>query len=200
MLVRDETVQERHRVLDPLLQRQAFTRDLCEQQVKAGDLLVSQDVTDPERQRGTLLTVREVEDKIKKLIGPDRCHFEVHPVNPSKKCFYFVKPNQERWFVCAFENGLMPEWSIMSYKDEWVVDPSVDHIDKAEVLRTDGHAGMKKIRRPWREDVRGWRSVLVAILLKGLITPDQLERSLRETDRATWHKKLGKNVTEKTIV
>lgn len=90
--------------------------------------------------------------------------FEVAIQDSTKKGIYvpqtrrdeagFVYP--EKRFVCGYENGIMPEFSIIHTRDKKLPDPNDPQ-------------GWVTVQEPYRE-TRGWRTVLLRLIRERLIT------------------------------
>jgi hypothetical protein len=110
--------------------------------------------------------------------------------NSSKKCLYYGDTH------IPYEAGVMPERSIMGRKEEKV--PVANICDTKFVLerkeiKSDGkNPWMKTIQVPWREEVRGWRTVLIKLVACQAITPTQAEVMFSPADNAAWQGGMGK--------
>lgn len=111
--------------------------------------------------------------------------------NSTKKCIYYGETH------IPYEAGIMPERSIMGRKTEEV--PVGDVYDNPKFvlerkdLRKDGkNPWMKTIQVPWREEVRGWRTVLIKLVACQAITPTQAEQMFSAADNSAWQNGMGK--------
>lgn len=73
-----------------------------------------------DRQMGQKFWPSELEARLKKL-NPNLL-FEVNSFNPTKKALYHVRRGEGKHFICAYENLVMPEHSIMKVKEEVIQD------------------------------------------------------------------------------
>lgn len=206
-------------------ERQAFEQ--YQQQVKAWvsqNLALSASVEEydistanAERQLGRTMWASELEARLKKL-SPGLL-FEVNPTNPSMKAIYKIRDGK-KVFVCAYHNGVMPEYSIMRVRttmerdyNTWSVDrkdfPKAEAVPSGIYKKVNAAGdletvpawkfpedtvlpGWRKIQIPWGEAMRGWRTVLVRLVMDGLVSPEQVERVFSPSDRASWAGLLGK--------
>ncbi len=154
-----------------------------------------------ERQLGQPFTSLEFERRLKKL-NPN-LHFEVHPAKPDKKCLYLIDIRGKQ-FICAYENGYMPEQSVWRTKDEEIWDGTT-HIKKADLPDgefVDGEwmwnskerPGYTTVKIPYGEAIRGWRTVLLKIIGNFINTPAEVEKIFGTADTAGWAQHTGKSV------
>lgn len=121
----------------------------------------------------------------------------------------------------------MPEFSIFDWRYEEVIDPDVKFVDRKDLsfqwkglevetdekspnfgdVRGEGYTfnqdirpGIIRVRRPWHEIVRGWRTVLARVVEKGYATPEAVERLVGPSVREAWAEKMGKAVERKSII
>lgn len=194
MLIKTEEVQQKHAQLDPAAEQRWRTREYLLAQIKKAEEFQRLSITDPERQRGRYMFPVDLEAAITKLLGPDKAHFLVNPRDPSKKALYILMPDGNHWYLCAYENGMMPEYSVMEYKTEWIPDPDVDELVPSELKNKGENAAMMERQVPARELSRGWRTVFVTLILKGLVSPEAVERLVGGSDRAAWNARTKGNV------
>lgn len=170
----------------------------------------------PEAQRGHAMSTEEFERKLKS-IAP---HLTILSYgDPTKKGIYwnFGTPDQK---AVAFENSTnMPEFSIyepvvrelqntivasdkfrLSGKDlpkhEIVPeerDAAGNVTREANVLWDGLLPGMENVEHAWREKVRGWRQVLVTLVLEKQITIADMERVFGSANRLGYARYLGKH-------
>jgi hypothetical protein len=172
----------------------------------------SQSPANAERQLGRPMSAAELERRLKR-VNPN-LHFEVNPYNTTKKAVYRILPNQKKVFICAYENGTMPEYSVFRVKEEEIVQPDFlfgrGHLDrkdlpafehkedsenplgKIEFDPTAEKPGFKKVQLPWGEAVRGWRTVTIRLVEAELATPTQIEKEFGSSNRAEWARHMGK--------
>ncbi len=96
-----------------------------------------------------------------------------HPANDSKACVYLLLPNGSKEFIVVCENGLMPEWSIMGTLEVRVPDGGI-------------HGMWKKTKVPGQELFRGWRTVLIYLIRKKLVSLEAVERLFGPCNRQSW--------------
>jgi hypothetical protein len=134
------------------------------------------------QQLGRPLPAADVETRLQRLNA--NLKFETNWNNPTKKACYFLNPDGKE-FVCAYENGTMPEHSIMRVIEEELPDPDFflgraplernkmpahEKVEDAESpfgfsYKFDPAAkrqGFKYEIKGFGEDRRGWRTLLCA--------------------------------------
>lgn len=158
------------------------------------------------RQLGQTYTHEEFERKLA-ILCP-KLKAERHPFKPDKRCLYILDA-RGKIFVCAYENGFLPEHSIFSVKTKEVWDRVTTHINKKDLpkheVTPDGviwHGplpGFEDVDIPWNEVKRGWRTVLVRLVEERIATPRQVENVFGSDNRPEWKKHLGKGY-ENTIL
>lgn len=170
---------------------------------------------DADKQLGRGMSVEEFELRLTKL-NP-RLKFIVMPLKKSKKAIYTLGPDGGATFILAYENGFMPERSIHEEVIELVPDysigmPGTPAIQRADVEKQatwipsanaplggeyhfeDKTAGLgwKKITRLGAEKTRGWRTVLIKLMISGYLTLGQIEREFGADNTAEWQGHTGK--------
>lgn len=168
-----------------------------------------EDPTNTLARLGTPMTNVELEARIRKM-APNLL-FENHPENKARKavisfasqagiphswmtpkrCAYLVKPSGEKQFLFAFEAGIMPEYSILRRISRLSWNGKTTHIERAD-LKGSTPPGMRVLNLPWREEVRGWRTVLLRLVECGILTLEQVESSFGPGKTRSWASKLGK--------
>lgn len=110
--------------------------------------------------------------------------------------------------VSVYEKGYMPERSILRSQEEIVPDLSYE-MENRRIERKDMPKGeltpigwkypegtvlpgWKKVRHPYGEAVRGWRTVLLQLIHRGHTTPAAVERILGPDNTAQWAAHTGK--------
>jgi hypothetical protein len=155
---------------------------------------------DPEKRLGKPLTTEKLEEKLKK-VNPNLV-FEFNQFNSSKKAAYLVDRRGKR-FICAYENMVMPERSIMRVNVKEVPE-DVTHIDRKDlgpvelvpgrgfVPKSGSNPYIRKVREPFGEAIRGWRTVLIKLVGEGAATPTQIESVFGPDNTKEWQSHLGK--------
>jgi hypothetical protein len=127
-----------------------------------GDL----DTTSLERQLGQPLSSAQIIQRLERC-NPD-LHFEPSFSDHTKMGIYLIenrpdpvtgKPPWKR-FICGFERGFSPEFSVRHFKTERVPDP-------------DFRGNWQEIKT-FDSETRGWRTVLARLIRSGLITEPQV--------------------------
>lgn len=149
----------------------------------------SNDPTFAARRIGKPMHHDVLEAKLKSL-NP-RINFIWNQFNSTKKVLLFGKDR------IPYEAGIMPERSIMGRHTEEV--PIAEVFDNPKFvldrkdLRKDGkNPWMRTVTQPWREEVRGWRTVLIKLVAMGAITPTQAELMFTPADNPEWQNSMGK--------
>ncbi len=152
------------------------------------------------------MTSLELEAKLLKLNAA--FHFEHNEFNPTKKMIYLVD-RRGKVPLFPYESGVMPERSIMNTKEEMVpVDDVFDNNnfkmnrkdlgkqtwdeEKKEFTSSTPNPYLRKVLIPWSEKTRGWRTILIKLVIAGVITPRQAEESFGAADNREWQNSLGK--------
>lgn len=203
MLIKTEEVQAQHKKLDPKEKHKAELKAYCDYHLSQATLMDDKDLspTNAERQLGKLMWPHELEVRLQKLIP--NLHFLHNPTNTRMKAMYLLVPGQTDEYLLAYNNMPMPEYSIFSFKEEEYWD-GTEHINRADFpkgeLQANGEfkydgprPGFKRIKRPWNEMTRGWRTVLVKLVQRGLLSPVTAESIFGTSDRASWNAHIGNN-------
>lgn len=188
-------------------------------------LLDEGDFTIYERQEGNKKTPEELE-RILLQINPN-FRFEVVPNNILAKRLIYDFPDNPNHVVCIYHNFPMPEHSWFTWTWEEVFDPSclkrspdpasMGHIDRKDlpkgelIVNEQGELdyqiepgalrpGYKRIKRPYHEKIRGWRTVLIQVMKSGLATPAQIERLVDPSNRNSWAYHMGKTQDTLNVV
>lgn len=146
-----------------------------------------------ECQLGQPLTSAAFEARLKKL-NPNLLG-EIHPTKADKRCLYLIDQRGKQ-FICAYENGYMPEFSVWRTKTEEVWDGTT-HITKADLPKGEmvngeweweenKRPGYKYVEIPYGEAIRGWRTVLLKIIGNFINTPAEVERIFGTCDSMSW--------------
>ncbi len=162
-----------------------------------------------ERQLGKVMPSPEMEKRLEKL--STSLVFEHNPFNRSKKAVYVVRRGEGKVYICAYENGIMPEHSVMRVKEEITRDydavgvgptgRKLDRKDLPKYTEVDGKItfeeeellpGFKKTLIPYGEYKRGWRTVLVKLVEAKVLTPTQVESIFGADNRPEWASHMGK--------
>lgn len=212
-LVIDEKAARRREYERRVEEHREQIRRAHEQMVRTSVWIGSDsDPTDVLRRMGAPMTSTELESRILRLTSS--VLFEDHPDNHLRKfaSAFFTSPSQSslpfslltpkrlayrirqdgrREFLFAFEKGIMPEYSILRRVTREVWDGKTTHIDRRDLGR-DTHPGRVRVDLPWREEVRGWRTVLLRLVECGILTLEQVERAFGPGQSTFWAARLGK--------
>lgn len=172
--------------------------------------------TDIMQQMGRELSSEELERRLSKL--NKNLRFETNWRNHTKKALYRIQNingELQKEFLCAYENGVMPERSVMKQVLKEVMDPEFlggrqtiarSDLPKYEVVPDEKsplgqdivfdpdakRPGMKYEVQGHGEAIRGWRTVLLALVNTKAITVNQAEREFGSDNRPEWAYKTGK--------
>ena len=150
-----------------------------------------------ERQMGRGMPASTFKEVIQKL--STKLKVEHHPFSDDL-CVYFLRRaepweydektgtfgGEQKVFVTAVRDTVVPEWSIMSTRLQKEYDSS-RHIEP-------GQPSYRWVRVPHREETRGWRAVLAKLLNSEIVTLDQVNRiadKYGSEARASWAAKTG---------
>lgn len=146
-------------------------------------------INNSDAQLGRRLTTSHFMSKLRR-INPD-FFLEPHPLGvncpqpnvkkyfQTKAVLYLTLPDGTRETIMPMENDWMPEWSIMSSTEVQKPDPG-------------GSTAWVKSKVPKNEIKRGWRTVLIRLLIKGLVNITAVEREFTPGDRLSWQVLTGK--------
>jgi hypothetical protein len=178
----------------------------------------STDPTNAPARFGRAMSASELENKLAKLNPKLRFLYPDLSLNPSKKVLAIEHPDGSLEKLFPYESGIMPERSIMSRKVLDVPDSrligktstgAMFHIDRRdlpphEITRTGVEfdpsvplPGFRRVSVPWREEVRGWRTVLLRLIAMRLISPEGAERVFGSDNTPEWKGSTGKGRKER---
>jgi hypothetical protein len=214
MLVKDEEMIRRHvAAMEYQEDNEKLARYLEDQLKPPGGFNDDQGLSrcNPEKQRGRTMSTEEFEKKLSS-IAP---HLVFRSYgNPTKKGVYwnFGTPHQQG---LPFENSLsMPEFSIFEPVTRELMSPveelSAADLPKFEIVPEERDAagnvtreaainwagplpGTVKREDAWREKVRGWRQLLVMLVIAKQITIADMERVFGSANRRGYAHYLGKH-------
>lgn len=218
MLIKDEATQLNHAVVSPKeadeAKRMAWAKEVWEHAKVMVDPATSP--TNWERQAGRRLKIQDLENRLVKL--NKNLQFEVIPEKPThKRMNILYGGTKER--VCVYNNNeYIPEYSIFDWKEEEVIDTELKHIKRTDLpqaewkgleydpvtgdVRGEGYRfkgdipGVTKVKRPWHELVRGWRTMLAYLVHHGLTSPELVEREFGGSSRVSWAAQMGRSKHE----
>lgn len=155
------------------------------------------------RQMGKPMSPRDLEAKLHRILGPNYL-FEYlpdpnHPLEqPRMKQIAQVLPNGRKERILLYHNDVMPEHSIMSRRTEDVPDMTVTHLDRKDFKNAQfkdgdfeysGNAvkpGYKRVTKPARELFRGWRTILLRLVMEGHTGVPSVEKEFGGDNRREW--------------
>lgn len=203
-LIKTDELLQRHLKEAPKEENKARIKAYCDFHLAQAALIDDKDLapTNAERQLGQVMWPHEFEPRLKSLVP--NLHFEHNSWNPKMKALYLIHPDGTKEYLQAYHNSPMPEYSIFNTREEeiWDGTPHISRQDlpKGEIQADGSYAydstaarpGFKKIKKPWNEITRGWRTVLLRLLGPGLITINQLETVFGPGNRPSWTAHTGK--------
>lgn len=166
---------------------------------------MAQDPTKAANQLGKVMMSNDLEAIISKLCPS--LSFIDNPWKQDKRAVGYH--DSSGWHtVSVYEKGYMPERSILRSQEELVPDLSYEMqnrpIDRKDMpkgeLTPQGWKypegtvlpGWKKVRHPYGEAVRGWRTVLLQLIHRGHTSPAAVEHILGPDHTAQWAAHTGK--------
>jgi hypothetical protein len=177
-----------------------------------------------DRQMGQKLTTEELEKKLKKVNERFFFEHILLPDGTTHKTCkrLVVRMPHGKETVCVYSIGAVPEFSVHKVCEEVVVDMTMKAVHRNDLPKhsvgnlevetdpnspdygnTRGEAykfhgdipGVKKIKVPGGELIRGWRTVLARIVGEGYATPTKVEQVFGSSDRLAWAAQMGKTST-----
>ena len=199
----DRVEAQKQKLLDYIAQEQSHV-------VLIDDKLV--DPTNSTKQLGNYMESSLFEKKLVTILPPS-CFFLD---NPWKSGFRAVvrRASISTWYVdyetlCPYERGILPEHSIMQLVEKEIPDPDVisrrksisrKDLGRFEFKKGEGYVfderdvrpGYKKIKQLGREVKRGWRTILLKLVIANVITLTDAERVFGAPDDMRWAAQVGK--------
>ena len=172
----------------------------------AAQVYIDDDKADPTlvaRQMGKPMAPRDLEAKLKPLLGPNYL-FEYLPDpnkpldRPRMKQITKVLPNGTKERVLLYHNDVMPEHSIMSRRTEDVPDMTANKLDRKDFPKAEWNGkefvwdkttlkpGYKRVTKPARELFRGYRTILLRLVLEGHLGLPSVENAFGSDNRREW--------------
>ena len=135
------------------------------------------DTGDPLQQVGRPLERAELQ---RRLLRCNRnLHFEISLQDPTKSGIYLLKPDGKQ-FICGFESGVSPEFSVRHFEKERVPDPQ--------------SPGEWRFVRKFVRETRGWRTVLLRLLRMRVVTLPAIEANFapqQGRQSYNWHELIN---------
>ena len=199
----DRVEAQKQKLLDYIAQEQSHV-------VLIDDKLV--DPTNSTKQLGNYMESSLFEKKLVTILPPS-CFFLD---NPWKSGFRAVvrRASISTWYVdyetlCPYERGILPEHSVMQLVEKEIPDPDVisrrksisrKDLGRFEFKKGEGYVfderdvrpGYKKIKQLGREVKRGWRTILLKLVIANVITLTDAERVFGAPDDMRWAAQVGK--------
>lgn len=171
------------------------------------------DPTNDLKQLGQVLSSDMLEKRLRTVL-PLSIAFIDNPFMKDKKAIVRVLNKTDLNFgnyetLCAYERGIMPEHSILQRIEEEVPDIDVisrrksisgRDLPKYEYVRGEGYRfeegavrpGFKKIKKIGRELKRGWRTVIIKLLIAKVLTVPDAERLFGSDTTTSWAYHTGR--------
>lgn len=160
------------------------------------------DPTDLFKRMGKALAATELIKKLEQLSYYIKV--ERHPQKSNMWVVYNITANGKK-YVSAFEDGIVPERTIMDTKTTLDVDPSsltpswrpgkYSDVKKVngviEVDETQARPGLKSYTNPWHIIKMGYRTILLRLMAEGLVTKSKVELLFGNDDTPEWAAKTG---------
>jgi hypothetical protein len=199
----DRVEAQKQKLLDYIAQEQSHV-------VLIDNKLV--DPTNSTKQLGNYMESSLFEKKLVTILPPS-CFFLD---NPWKAGFRAVvrRASISTWYVdyetlCPYERGILPEHSVMQLVEKEIPDPDVisrrksisrKDLGRFEFKKGEGYIfderdvkpGYKRIKQLGREVKRGWRTILLKLVIANVITLTDAERVFGAPDDIRWAAQAGK--------
>lgn len=158
--------REEVKTLDGVLQHRNDTSERLKSEVQQNEQLLAPDglfdVTDPDQQKGRVLSRAQFVSKVQKL--NKGIVYEQSINYPDKGGFYRVDQNGKR-FICGFPHDTLNEFSVRMFQSDLIPHHSLA-------------AEWEQLRRA-NQQIPGWRAVLKRLIEEGLITEPQAEKEFQ---------------------
>tara|TARA_R110000868_G_scaffold4119_8_gene25024 strand:+ start:1139 stop:1777 length:639 start_codon:yes stop_codon:yes gene_type:complete len=130
---------------------------------------------------------------------------ERHPTNHTMYVVYSVRSNTKT-YIAAFEDSLVPERTLIDTKTVTDVDPAslrpdwkpgkfdAPVVDRNGIIQIDENAmrpGLTTYTIPWHITKMGYRTILLRLLEKGVVTMAKIEETFGNDDTPEWAAKSG---------
>jgi len=154
---------------------------------------------------GTPMTHEELERKVRRLVpGMQFIYGPLTEVKGTKKMALTGADGAEIW-SCVYNTGMLPERSIMARVSKDVLDTSKAtfcraDLPKYEFVPGEGYRwddstpapGFKRVDLPYKEIRRGWRTVLLRLIVENVVSVDAIERVFHSDNTPNWQQHTGK--------
>ena len=189
MLTKDENVKKRLELGDALIeQKDRVDRAIEEATVDYTKLeKSSEDPTNEERQVGQRLSTEAFIKRLKSILP--NIHWMINP-HYSDKFGLFTGWGIEARQIASGEYPWMPEWSVLEATHELLPTTSPETVLTKEGYRREifrpGIPTMREVPSGLKEVKRGWRTILMRLILDKFITLEQAEQKFGSGNRASW--------------
>lgn len=161
------------------------------------------DPTDIMERMGACLTSTEVKTKLEQLSYYVKV--EKHPKKHNMWVVYNTRGGEKK-YISAFEDGIVPERTIMNTRTIEDVDPEslnpswtpkkidAPRVDINGIIQIDEGAkpGLTKYTIPWGIEKMGYRTILIRLIQSGVVSPTRVEEVFGSDDTPEWASKTGK--------
>ena len=152
---------------------------------------------------GKALPATELKTKLESL-----SHYvkvERHPEKAHMLVVYIVR-SSSKTYVSAFEDGMVPERTLIDTKTVTDVDPAslrpdwkpgkfdAPLVDRNGIIQIDENAmrpGLTQYTIPWHIQKMGYRTILLRLLEKGVVTMAKVEETFGNDNTPEWAAKTG---------
>jgi len=162
---------------------------------------------------GRPLTATQLEGKLKKLNPALEFIWEYGAIRVPRRVVCVVEQGIRKELF-PFEAGLMPERSVMVPVRKEIPDAThfsrsagvLAHLNRRDApksefvpgtglvwdTRDNTPFGFKQVTIPWSEKIRGWRTVVLRLIILGLLQPASVARTFGDDYTPEWAAGLGK--------
>jgi hypothetical protein len=161
------------------------------------------DPTDIMQRMGKCLSSAEVKTRLEKLSHYVRV--EKHPKNPKMWVVYSIRGGSKK-YVSAFEDGIVPERTVMNTRTIEDVDPAslnpnwkpkkldAPRVDINGIIQIDENESKPGITRytiPWHIERMGYRTILIRLIQERIARLDKVEELFGNDNTPEWAAKTG---------
>lgn len=168
--------------------------------------------TNSVKQLGRTMSSTELENRLRTIL-PSSVTFIDNPYLQDKKAVVRILNRYDINFgtyetICPYERGIMPEHSVLQLNEVEVPDAQIiarkkmldrKDLGKYEYVSGEGFRfnnpvtpGFVKTKQLGREIKRGWRTVLIKLIMAKIITVDEAERLFGQDATTSWAYHTGR--------
>ena len=190
MLTKGEDVQHRLALGDQLGQEKERVKTAgiaLQDDYKAYEKSRGAEPTSKEHQKGHGLMTVEFHRRVKKLVPNLYVHQHSTVIS---KCVFWLGNDRNREQICPGEWPWMPEWSVLETVMQQLPAHSPEFLMTKEGYKVEhfrpGIPTMIETPVSFREIERGWRTILMRLILSRQLSLDAAELEFGVGDRAAW--------------